>query len=46
MIKFALGVLVGFFYAGLCHAAKVEPPEINPKIVVGNGQDYEVVRYE
>ena len=43
MIKFALGILVGFFYAGLCHAAKDEPIEINSKIISGNGKNYEVI---
>ena len=43
MIKFMLGVWFGFFYAGLCHAAKVEPPEITSKIFSGNGKNYEVI---
>lgn len=46
MIKFMIGVLVGFFYAGLCHAAKDESNGINSKIIVGNGRDYEVIHHE
>lgn len=46
MIKFALGTLFGFFIHGICFMAKDEPNGINSKIIIGNGQNYEVTHYE